>query len=366
MKELIIHIGLSKTGSSAVQSWLSLNAKALKANGFDYADIIPGAKEGRITSGNGKPLYEACQNTDWLEVERLILNVYFGRNNNAIISSEWLQAIDPFAIRKVKEICERNNILVHIVAYVRSVYEMLYSGYLQRIKRGGATYKFGEVEPLQYKVQRGYLENYFNVFADKFKVLNYDSCKNDLCGSFSQLLGMRDSDFITENKKVNRSLTFAESKVLRVMNKLHEGVFSVEISDYLIYLSPERPTMVFYDENLLRKTSENSKHDVDWINNNLICGDDFIALNNFDGSVATDGSVAADVISDIVKWALNRAVDTKASAVINFLYRLAVHLEAHRMNDAFLLMRRAHFLRPAGPAIQNKLIIYAENLAVEI
>ncbi len=53
MKELFIHIGLSKTGSSAIQSWLSLNSEKLRLKGVDYADLSPSAKEGKITAGNG-------------------------------------------------------------------------------------------------------------------------------------------------------------------------------------------------------------------------------------------------------------------------------------------------------------------------
>ena len=53
MRTLYLHIGLGKTGSSALQSWLSLNAELLSKQGIDYADLVPEVKYGESLSGNG-------------------------------------------------------------------------------------------------------------------------------------------------------------------------------------------------------------------------------------------------------------------------------------------------------------------------
>ena len=60
MKTLYLHIGLGKTGSSALQSWLSLNAELLSKQGIDYADTVPEVKYGESLSGNGSALHDAC------------------------------------------------------------------------------------------------------------------------------------------------------------------------------------------------------------------------------------------------------------------------------------------------------------------
>ena len=72
MKQLYLHIGLGKTGSSALQSWLSLNAQLIARQGIDYADIVPEVKFGESLSGNGIELHHACVEKNFERVEELL------------------------------------------------------------------------------------------------------------------------------------------------------------------------------------------------------------------------------------------------------------------------------------------------------
>lgn len=357
MKELYIHIGLSKTGSSAIQSWLSLNTKKLQQQGLYYADLSPSAKEGKITAGNGVLLFHACNAENWEEVERLLLSVYFNGNNKAIISSETLQNITPTAIEKIKLIADKNKIETQIIAYARSVYELLYSNYLQGVKRHGFTFRFGEKEGMGYKPQRLFLENYSKVFKSKLRVLNYDSYKNNIYNSFADLLSINAKSFIVKNKKVNRSLTFIESEVLRKMNELHKGIFSTEISDYIISLSPEVYTAVFYDKELLNKTKINASNDLEWINNNLIHDGDFIKLENSEESkIISEAEEATEleVLQEVAKWALSRHSENESKLFVDFLRDFAVFYESTDIEVSYALMKKALILRPRGVFIINK------------
>lgn len=368
MKELFIHIGLSKTGSSAIQSWLSLNLVKLEHQGINYADLSPSAKEGKVTAGNGVALFQACNQLDWLEVERLILQVYFGNQEKAIISSETLQNIKPDAISKINEIAKLNNIKVHIIAYARSVYELLYSNYLQGVKRHGFSFKFGEREKLSYKPQREFLENYYNVFKSQLILINYDSEKNDIFGSFSKFINFDQTDFEVKNKKVNRSLTFSEAEMLTIANGIHGGFFSTEISDYIINLKPDIKTSVFYSEELLDSVIENSKDDLNWINTNLnphggsieIClprqishnGDSFVSKH--------------EVVESIVKWARLYGANFKnKDKITHFLRDFATSLEGKNLHSSYVLMCEAQVLRPNGPFINNKILEYAKELNIK-
>ena len=357
MKKLYIHIGLSKTGSSAIQSWLSLNVEKLSKQGVDYADLNPSAKDGKITAGNGVMLFHACNAENWEEVERLLTSVYFQKNDKAVISSETLQNISPSAIEKIKEICIKNEIDVYAIAYARSVYELLYSNYLQGVKRHGFTFRFGEKEGMGYKPQRRFLENYNKAFNSQLVVLNYDSCKSNIYDSFSTLLGVNSDSFSVKNKKVNRSLTFVESEVLRKMNELHKGVFSTEISDYLINLSPEISTAVFYNNELLEKTKLNATEDLDWINNNLIHNGDFIKLENSSEPQhfnLVEEASEVKVLQEVVKWALSRNSEHESKLFVDFLRDFAVFYEAIDIEVSYKLMKKALLLRPRGIFIINK------------
>ncbi|RBW46953.1 hypothetical protein DS885_05450 [Psychromonas sp. B3M02] len=361
MKKLYIHIGLSKTGSSAIQSWLSLNVEKLSKQGVDYADLNPSAKDGKITAGNGVLLFHACNSENWEEAERLILSVYFKKNKKAIISSETLQNISPLAIKMVNDICQKNNISVNVIAYARSVYELLYSNYLQGVKRHGFTFRFGEREGMGYKPQRRFLENYNKVFENELTVLNYDSCKADIYDSFAQLLGIKANKFVVKNKKVNRSLTFIESEVLRKMNELHKGVFSTEISDYLINLSPEQSTAVFYDDELLEKTKKHATKDLKWINDNLIHNNDFIKLENSKEQTINEQTKEVNetkVLQDVVRWAMDKEENNKVQEFCDFLCKLAAFLNEDYLESAILIMEKAKKLNPEDNHIMSLLTMF--------
>jgi len=53
MRTLYLHIGASKTGTSALQVAFARNAKALRGRGLHYPGKNQDAMDGKITSGNG-------------------------------------------------------------------------------------------------------------------------------------------------------------------------------------------------------------------------------------------------------------------------------------------------------------------------
>src|SRR5262245_29105721 len=123
MKSVILHVGMGKTGSSSLQSWLSKNAAKLLKQNYFYADLAPEARHGKTTSGNGYPLWLALRADDYEKVERLILQSYFREGvDRAIISCEQLQYLSRKRIQLLKDIFTRNGISVTVLVYVRSVY----------------------------------------------------------------------------------------------------------------------------------------------------------------------------------------------------------------------------------------------------
>ena len=210
MKKLYLHIGLGKTGSSALQSWLSLNAEELSRQGIDYADTVPEVKYGESLSGNGTALHKACVAQNFDEVEKLITSTYFysPEGNVAIISCELFQGIRQSTIQKLREICNKNGIEVYVIAYVRSVYEWLYSTYIQFVKRSSITHSFGEKSSdISLSTIVECLRRYLDVFGENLVVLNYDFAKKDMYASFSSITGIDKRGFRQLKVKVNRSLT---------------------------------------------------------------------------------------------------------------------------------------------------------------
>ena len=50
MRELFLHVGFAKTGSSALQSWLASNVRELASLGFNYAGENESAKSYKTSS----------------------------------------------------------------------------------------------------------------------------------------------------------------------------------------------------------------------------------------------------------------------------------------------------------------------------
>ena len=362
MKTLFLHIGLSKTGSSALQSWLSLNALQLQEQGIDYADLSPLAKDGKITAGNGVPLFHACNNKDWKEVERLINTVYFKDAFKSIVSSETLQNISLESVEKIKEISLESGIRVIVVLFARSVYELLYSNYLQGVKRHGFSFAFGENEGLGYKPQRNFIEKYLKVYGADLIARNYDVVKNEIFKTFSDIVGIDFNKTVVKNKKVNRSLTYSESVVLRRLNAIHKGIFSTQISDFLIDRGPDKNTEVFYSQEIYDKVKFNSLDDLNWLNEVVFQKENLKLSTGFTdvfpkAESGVDQGLDIDTVSVIVDWCFSYTPKNEEEKInfVDFLRDFSDFLFNKDDVLAFRLMSLAHHYRKNGPYIKNKL-----------
>lgn len=230
-KNLILHIGHGKTGSSYIQSFLALNTELLKIHNINYplSKNSSIAKDGKITSGNGQDIFNddfVITGTTLLSNENLFYNLPI--NNN----------LENYILNKTDNLT--------VILYTRNVFELLVSVWGQYIKRGNGTLDINEYLKEENK-QHYDLVNWWIESAEKYnftlKIRNYTHHKKDLIKTFlSDILGRDSNDIFTEIKlpsvgKVNRSLTLAEYKLQQEFNKLIEGSSSY-ISDILVEENP--------------------------------------------------------------------------------------------------------------------------------
>lgn len=269
MRQLYIHIGLGKTGSSALQSWLSINAAELARQDIAYADLSDDARAGKASSGNGALLVDALRDENYLEVERLLQTVYFPPDTHAtgIISSELLKDIRPPKLRELHTLLKRLDIEPRIIAFVRSVYERAYSTYGQRVKMLGHTEPFDEGEIARSMLTTmAWLRKYQDEFGAALTVLNYDRPDTDIYESFARVTGINTAPLERIERKVNRSLSYGEQEVQRQLNALHGGDFSAAITRHLVDADPDKHTAVHYDPELLERTREVCADSIAWVN----------------------------------------------------------------------------------------------------
>lgn len=139
VRSVVIHAGLPKTGTSAIQRWLLTHTHELMTFGVRYP-THPMDKNG-ITSGNFRNLLEPSrQGNGPLQVskERIASTLHEFHGSTAdvlLISSER-------AWRYIPELAKHIPTQTRFILYVRDPVELRESGYNQRVKRSGVSVDF--------------------------------------------------------------------------------------------------------------------------------------------------------------------------------------------------------------------------------
>ncbi len=252
MKQLILHIGHAKTGTSYIQSLLAKNHSSLKKIGYEYpVHRHPSKfKKGLISSGNGEILF----------------NSNFVLENDTIFSSELLF----YSLSNEKTL--ENKVLNHnskltIILYTRNVFEMICSLWGQLVKRNGFT---EDINTFMLNIDKGlnksdnksaaksYYDNVlFWIKASKkykFKLIlrNYSDHKKDLIEDFltcifndKMELIKKNFDFKLPYYNVNRSLTESEYFLQQEFNKYLKNSSNF-ISDILVEKLPNVKSEIPY------------------------------------------------------------------------------------------------------------------------
>ena len=212
--DLLLHVGHSKTGSSALQSSFALSAEALLAAGIHYprGREDARARQGRITSGN-------------LDPTRLA-RTYFKAARQApdaraiLLSNEaWFAGYlnHPEPLREAVA----QGIRIRILMFLRDPVDWAMSSYMQMVKRGGAVNGFDQF--LQNNKFPRRVEQFFEM-CEKMSLpmmtRNYSRCRNRLLPETETLLGVPARTLTPPPvSQVNRSMTRSELYILRAINR---------------------------------------------------------------------------------------------------------------------------------------------------
>lgn len=244
-----LHIGLPKTGSSAIQAWLRNHRQPLSDAGVFYA---PGPKEDEtegwtISSGNavrlGRQLSETPEPAYDDDPAGNFLTRFVSPDHAvSLVSSEHLAGARPERLARLRDQLQGRP--VRILAFVRDFYGHAFSLWHQTIKRSGYTGAFSEFARQYNDPQSHVLDTYAGVFGpEAMQVVHYDSTADRLIAAAFEAMGLAPPADASA-PVVNRSLTPVEAQVLAECNRLHGGArqLSTMLSNHLIYKHPERVT----------------------------------------------------------------------------------------------------------------------------
>jgi|GEM_PF-1001106 len=250
MKKIILHCGMPKTGSSALQVQLAQGRQALLNHGYDYLPTgdFQDALHGRITSGNGAGLARAYLNPEHpaslaprrgelTEKFRTLINE---SDHHILLSSEFFSATPrPLLGKLVAALADLGE--VQLVFFVREQLNALASTYIQQVKRHLLTQYPDEFFAKWdgYKIPMMY-NSYFTQLskaAPQAKIIArpYEQSKthdSGLLGLFFDLIG---ADLPTDERPADSHINLSPSpQEIRLMIEINKHHPRMQFSDMLV------------------------------------------------------------------------------------------------------------------------------------
>lgn len=227
MKQIILHIGTHKTGTSSLQYFLSTYEAALKEAGVLYPlggrhELSPGRSalahhalahsvRGKVPSG-GRRYWDA-----------LLEELARSREGTAVVSSEEFEGCEPEHVRQAR--AHLGAYRVKVVVYLRNRLDFLVSAYKQRVKAGRYCGTFGDF--IREDARPGYgelLKRWADVFgAENVLARVYDKVRKSpgVEEEFLNILGIPASSFpeyFADKRALNVSPPDAAVMLMRRLN----------------------------------------------------------------------------------------------------------------------------------------------------
>ncbi len=231
MRTLHLHVGATKTGTSALQFFFENNRDWLGEQGIAYPqgphrpDSIT-----MISSGNGGWLHDCMKRGgSWQEFSDQLSAG--GATGDILLSSESFSFAAPDGVRAARDFLSSKGFEMRPFFLVRNPDEWFISAYQQHVKRQAYFRSYEDFcGDLPEGVVRGAnwrlgfeatIENYESVLGDgSVRVLSYEAAKPDIVRYVAlRALGISADLPAFENRQVNRSLTPLELEVLRSVNR---------------------------------------------------------------------------------------------------------------------------------------------------
>tara|TARA_Y100001978_G_scaffold41570_1_gene37094 strand:- start:371 stop:1327 length:957 start_codon:yes stop_codon:yes gene_type:complete len=241
MKEIILHIGHGKTGSSYLQSCLALNRKKLLDLGIDYPEDLSfkSAKKGEITSGNPSQFFNNHLNIESITDKEIILfsNEGFYGTLNHLRAETKLKSFNHL------KFFEKYSNKLKVILYTRNLFSHFFSIWAQQVKRSSLVSGIDTFLKNRPSSDCFLIIDWLNLskkFGFQLIIRNYSNHKSNLLNIFFEdVIGKKAKNMnfiLPENKIVNRSLTFSEYEIQRICNFLNMS--KPPLSDFLINQLP--------------------------------------------------------------------------------------------------------------------------------
>lgn len=364
MKQIYLHIGHGKTGTSAIQACFAQAHQTLKDAGilYKYHSSFSAAVNLKISSGNIDP---ASDQGHWFEYQVLKTLSENPSYHTYIFSSE-----NAFHhMDSVLDCLDRLRGLanLHVILAVRNPADMLGSEYQQYVKRDGLAITFESfLQKRQYTcVHTCKALSVIKALEAKgvsLSLFNFSQLGLSITRTIVDVIGIGhlvDADKLSA-ARVNRSMTMSELQILILTNYLYGKHAGALLSDTLVNSLPDiQSEPMQFSSTSLRLISTRMMPFVDDINRRLDPLMPLVLSSCLRIEPAAElhfSEAQAAIIKDVMKTL--SAIDDKewrgkGSAILS---RIAHKIDAKKplgSRAAFRLLRLAHRMNPSDQEIRH-------------
>lgn len=230
--KVIFHIGMPKTGSSAIQHVLAANVHVLSELGVHVPHPETLARSGKPTAGNAERLRDLIRESDSeseaADAARTWLAASVAPEGLTLLSSEFLSTLSEKETEILAAVTHEFADAT-IVLVVRDIYDHAFSVWTHQSKDGRESSSFTEFcgsnyihpPPSRTGTPIEPLEKY-NRHFDDVRVGRYSNEPGALASMFFELLGSEfpAGDIASRDIRVNPSLSLEEIELVRVLNEV--------------------------------------------------------------------------------------------------------------------------------------------------
>lgn len=222
--DVVFHIGINKTGTSAIQGFLHRNPEFLRHHGWVYP----------LTGRDGKAHHGPLAYTPVSLLPQAVSDIEKeAQDHRVIISSEYFHAIDPALF--LEAFAPHN---LRTVVFLRDHVSYLSSWYREAIKSDDKTYSFWDFITLLYRPYSEWLYTWPNL-----TVINYDRkslVNNSAVDHFTQTLNFQTPpppNLEDENASISGNLLFAKQVINNLITNEQMHMLRPEMQ-YLSHIDP--------------------------------------------------------------------------------------------------------------------------------
>lgn len=227
-KQVILHMGFHKTGTSSIQESLGQNANEFLEYNWVYPifEMDQGTKFNHSVPfyclfSSKAENYHICRKNRWnlSEVNRCFkaeLEKYMKTSHNLIISGEDISLLNEQELTALKQYLEQNKYFIRPIVFIRQPI-FLINSIVQQLLRAGdldiqAILSLLFFRPLE--TIRKFKRIFNNIEIYGFEEIIH---KQDLLSFFLNLLGISNKNF--KNIKANESISMPAARLLSMINK---------------------------------------------------------------------------------------------------------------------------------------------------